>query len=830
MEPVHDIEIYAREAFREMDEGIAHLSIEDIAAWLQGQRPGALGTEVERHLAQCAACRDTAEELQEFASDEATPPVAPDEIDAAFRAVQRRLEKPRVMQFPWRLEKPRAVQFRWRQLAMAASAILVVGLGPAGYRWLNPSSGTLLAQAWHEQRTSDIRLAGAEWAPVTQQRAGGSAFQFPASLLKAQAAIQERLRSGRTTAELLRLRGEAEMMTRAAGAAVRTLEQAADLEPENPAVLADLGAAYIMRGDAEQKYGDYLPALDRLAEAIKRNPSDTAAKFNRALVLERMMLYDQAVEEWKNFLNAAPSGDWAREARQRLNAAEERLKKKAGAMGEIGGGPARYLALDARRRSALAEPWLLRVAEPYWLTGGALDNEGRAALNLMASNLATEHHDPWLQDLTECRGEESDRGLTLIRRSESLWAAHDAEGAVAAAREAAAAFTRENCSAGVLRSQYAAVIVLHDSIQSERCRAEAQRLRLDLQGRPYLLLRALTDYEYGVCALRTGRVGEARLSFLRAEELARANGFGEVALRARNAYIQTAPPILPSEVLAATAQLIATFWDGAYAPALYQVLVFRLREQAQNEGRIFAVLHLARSEAWAAAADGRPQIEGPARAQLAAPANAVSSPEESEANMAIGLRLTNGLPPSYRMHPTALLAQIDLGRGNPGSALAALLGLGVDPTRVTPTPLELSEYYATLGETWRRSGKANEAEVNFRKAISTMAPTLTSAASERERRSALKAIETGYRGLVETRFRTPGGEAAALDVWREFRREFSGSDEPANSGVTLRIIALADGYVGWLTNGAQVMARRVETPVRDLANVARRFLRESATR
>jgi tetratricopeptide (TPR) repeat protein len=93
-------------------------------------------------------------------------------------------------------------------------------------------------------------------------------------------------------------------------------------------LLADLGMAYALRAEGENRSSDYAQAIEYLGRAVKTDPNDTTVLFNRALVYEHMFLYELAEEDWRRLLTLEPQGGWAAEARQRLQDLEQ--KKKTG--------------------------------------------------------------------------------------------------------------------------------------------------------------------------------------------------------------------------------------------------------------------------------------------------------------------------------------------------------------------------------------------------------------------------------------------------------------------------------------------------------------------
>jgi tetratricopeptide (TPR) repeat protein len=61
--------------------------------------------------------------------------------------------------------------------------------------------------------------------------------------------------------------------------------------------------------------------------AQKFKPNCPEAIFNRAVVCQRMFLYEEALEEWQRYLELYPHGDWAEEAKRRLAKIKQKLRQ-----------------------------------------------------------------------------------------------------------------------------------------------------------------------------------------------------------------------------------------------------------------------------------------------------------------------------------------------------------------------------------------------------------------------------------------------------------------------------------------------------------------------
>jgi CHAT domain-containing protein len=105
-------------------------------------------------------------------------------------------------------------------------------------------------------------------------------------------------------------------------AAVQALERAAIRTPGDARVLSDLAAAYYVRAHEQDEPRDLVRSL---AAAFKARETDTSlpeARFNLALVLERLHLRRLALAEWRAYFSLDRDSSWTQEARAHLDALE----------------------------------------------------------------------------------------------------------------------------------------------------------------------------------------------------------------------------------------------------------------------------------------------------------------------------------------------------------------------------------------------------------------------------------------------------------------------------------------------------------------------------
>lgn len=216
-------------------------------------------------------------------------------------------------------------------LARAAAVLLAVGGGWVGWnQWIASDPARLIAKAYTQQRPFEFRIPGAGYAALRQERrAIGSSFQRPPALLEAEAGVAAELEKHPDDVKWLELRARAEMLDRQPEAAIGTLQHALERRPDDPDLMADLGMAYALRAEASNRDVDYGYAIEYLGRSLKAKPNSPEVIFNRAVVYERMYLYEDAIREWRHYLELDTSGSWRVEAQRRLAELEQK-KSPAG--------------------------------------------------------------------------------------------------------------------------------------------------------------------------------------------------------------------------------------------------------------------------------------------------------------------------------------------------------------------------------------------------------------------------------------------------------------------------------------------------------------------
>lgn len=279
-------------------------------------------------------------------------------------------------------------------LARAAAVIIALGSAGGGYFfWAARQPAQLLAAAYTEQRPFEYRIPDAGHAPVRVEKSGGSSFNRPADLLRAEASIAEALRRRPESVEWLALRARAEMLGWDAEAAIATLQLALPQKPGDSSLEAALGMAYALRAEKASRATDYGQAVEHLGRALRKDPANRDASFNRALVLERMFLLEEAVKEWNRYLKLDPSGPWAGEARLRLQDTERRIKARRDALGRFSNHPQNLLRLmDSGENIKVESDLDLVVAD--WLPKRWENAASGRALEALGARQNSRHQHP----------------------------------------------------------------------------------------------------------------------------------------------------------------------------------------------------------------------------------------------------------------------------------------------------------------------------------------------------------------------------------------------------------------------------------------------------
>jgi hypothetical protein len=271
--------------------GVACLTDEMLAKYVDGTVTAGERTRVEEHLAACEYCCTLVADTARTADDLADP--AEQEQPAAEVSHAR----------PAR-SKTRALLVTGGLLA-AASILLFLNV--------QRSPVDSLASVVGDQRLTVVRPTGGfAYGPLRSTLRGGETGNL--ALRAAEAELRERAARG-SVADRHAL-GVAQLLLGQDDDSIHTLEAVVAEAPDTAAHHADLGAARLSRFLQSEQPEDAAAALTALDRALALDPRLPEVQFNRALLLAVLDRRDEAIAAWDAYLALDSTSAWADEARR----------------------------------------------------------------------------------------------------------------------------------------------------------------------------------------------------------------------------------------------------------------------------------------------------------------------------------------------------------------------------------------------------------------------------------------------------------------------------------------------------------------------------------
>ena len=745
-----------------------------------------------RHAAQCDHCGPLLKTAAETFADEATPgeETALASLPSASPAWRQNLVAILRDHVPNRHEKRRWWQglFSSTTTAYAFAGVAAIALITwIGLRTFHaPSADQLLAQAYTERRTLEVRIPGAKYAPMRLERgAGASNLDKSPSLLRAEALIAEKLRAHPHDPAWLQARARADLLDGNYESAINSLQRALESQPDSPQLLADLGSAYYLRAESIDRSVDYGNAIESLGKALEKSPEDPVALFNRALACERMFLYTQAVDDWQHYLRIDPQGEWADEARKRLAAVRNKVGQHQKSLAEpllepreIARAGANEFGLHAKIDDRLED--YLRVALAEWLPAmhsGTVDaqSSATAAAYALAHDLASEHRDQWLEDLLASR--ESPKFATAIaalNRAMERNAKGDPADAERDAEQAKRLFAEAGNLAGYLRAASEQIYAFHRAARSKECLARETDASEQLGERPYSWIRAQLDMERASCLSMLGELGQAEKLAIAGGEVAASSGYNNLRLRSIGYLAGLAADTGDSNRAWEQNSLgLRQYWQGTYPSQRAYQFYDELDALAEEQNLRYLAVSFAREAVQAISVTDNQSVEAMARYQLARMAKMASNFEEASREFARAGTILGKLPSNdatqlYALDAAVSLADIELQRGEVAQAAARLAGVQARIATVDNYPIAL-RFYQTSGKLAQIRGQNNEAKQAFIAAVEIGEWGLQSLNDERDRLTWSRETSEAYRSLTEFELNTVGRPETALEIWEWYK-------------------------------------------------------------
>jgi CHAT domain-containing protein len=752
------------------------------------------------------------------------------------------------------------------RLAMAGAGLAAV---VAAASWISVHSvdsaaaGQLLARAYTEQRTLEVRFGGAAYAPLRVQRGPEASFaDRNPSLLKAEALIASQLPSHPTDPSWLQDKARADLLEGKYDAAVESLRRALELSPDSPELMVDLASAHFQRAQSEDRPQDYGAAFENLSKVLAKQPDDPVALFNRAIVSEHQFLYHQALDDWEHYLRLDARSQWADEARNAAERVRTKLKEHGASQAapllspaqlvDAGVDPNRPATVDGRIEEYLHDAVRLWLPRAYPETASKADPAARQALFFLADLTSQQHNDRWLSDLL--------RGSSLPNFSQAVAAqaravkANDVGEYDTASEQSALAermFHASGSMAGILRAQFEQIFAAQLTRRSEACRQRATAALAESERYSYSWLQIQLGLEKGVCSGLMGDLGADESAARRAMGRARQSGYGALYLRALGfvaGYQQETGDA--SEGWRLVSAGLDRYWSGQF-PAMRGYNVYT---ELAYMAEAAACPHL-QMASWREAvtlieSDQDLLLRAMAHWSMADAATAAGFPKIAEQQYAEADPLFAAAPRTeasrrYGLENEVRTARLDARLGKFDVAIARLTRIQ-DQVRLLSNNYLVQMFYSALGELQLDRHRGAEAEQALRPALALAEQSLASLRSAADRTSWSKNAAPAYLALIEAEL-TQGRSQEALETYewylgapqrvatdRRPNRSLTYPPMPDPSNLASRIpllaketvlayAALPDGLAIWVYDDRGINWRWIPMPADGLQELAERF-------
>ena len=694
------------------------------------------------------------------------------------------------------------LRYRPRLIFVAGAAILAALAIWLGLSWIHSPLATdrLLARAYTEQRSLEIRIPGASYAPMRVERLGGSSnLDKSPSLLKAEAIIGENLSKNPNDPTWLQARARADLLDGNYESAIKSLQRAIETRPESGDLVADLGLAYYLRANSTARPLDYGYSLDALAKALQKKPDDPVVLFNHALACERLFLYTQAKDDWTRYLQLDPKGGWADEAREHLANVERKLQEQLHNQTEPLLNPRQILSVglekpEVRDQIDRRVEQYLRAAIIDWLPAAFPTNRpdadsgpAKTAVLFLADILCEKHNDPWLHDLMLKSSSEA-FPVAIHELSASL--AADERGDYLAAQisavRAAQLFDQARNSAGQMRATAEAIYSDQLLWEGSRCFTRLQKLREPLARTSYGWLRGQMRLEESNCANLVGDLGTYESAIPEGVREAEVHKYVPLYLRG-----------LGFEALAAASfgdeagdfefasKGLALFWSHPADVMKGYNLYFDL--DAAADALHLRDLQVALWQEAIVLIDQHPDVlqRAMAHSWSGKAALSASMPRLAAAEFAAASTLFAASPRTTAtardlMDAEVWLANAELQQGNVEGAEKRLASLKPSLDAAPSFDPEIG-YYSAEADIALKTGDSNRMETALRPALFLSEWALHSLNSEAGRRGWAEQTRTAYCDAVEWKLRR-GDAKSALELWEWYRAaDLRSSERPSGS-------------------------------------------------
>jgi len=221
----------------------------------------------------------------------------------------------------------RFFSWKWIMVPATAAALMAVGIWYLQQRDTPEKVAKLEAQAFTEQRTTQMRIPYAGYAAFNQKRSGDtpSRSSLPQSLNLAADKIAKHLQKEPDDPQWLMLSARLDLLDWNYKSALSTLEKISDARiVESPEYLMTRAFALFQKSEVLKESQGYSEAVDLLDKALQKAPGDPVLLFNQAIACEKIYSYGCAENDWNRLLAVEKDPQWTAEARKHLDQIREK--------------------------------------------------------------------------------------------------------------------------------------------------------------------------------------------------------------------------------------------------------------------------------------------------------------------------------------------------------------------------------------------------------------------------------------------------------------------------------------------------------------------------
>lgn len=424
--------------------------------------------------------------------------------------------------------RSRKVYFRW---ALAAAAVVLLGLGLGVWRRFRPSVDALEARAFDARRLTPLRLPGAHAVALYSPARGATSesADWP-ELLQLRLRAETELKKDPESAYWHQVLGRTFVLQDEAKSALAEFQIANLRDPHLDRIEFDLGTAYFELGEQTGDKSDYGYAAEEFSGFLDRaRRPDTSALFDRALCWERSGLTELARRDLTQAEANETDPDWKRA----IQAEIESLGKTGAARDQSHSDFLKWGLHAEANSTAFSASDYEAALNSVFLPQSASVRDPRPRNFEKLAQAGWMHDDAWLAEWIQAAGaRDAGSALRLAAAVNANLAGRPGD-ALAEARIATAAYRKTGNRPGFARSSIEEVYALQRMGRAQECLSRIRDLRIESPLRGYSYLISTLMLEEASCQEMAGAMDMSKRAIDRALASAEHEGFSGIFARAQ---------------------------------------------------------------------------------------------------------------------------------------------------------------------------------------------------------------------------------------------------------------------------------------------------------